>query len=302
MLSGNRSTFILILALVLCLGHATQGSGQEADEERRGEQFVFIDPQAKRGFMFGLNLGYFLPNDDPAVFYDGSPKGQGFLDLQEYLQIDRIRNEVLQELGNPSDFTLVEYASDMPYVNSLAVGAHVRYQFNWYHSLVVDANFISLKADDFFVLSYPNDNGTSQDIFQNFPIQGKEDRLNMNLGYQFAWAPPGAASMHMEIGPEMTSIRVKSNTFSVGSRTYSILRAQTVGGNNQVINNSIPTQTFFGAYAQIGANLEFDKFTMDIGWRTSFQKISLYEAIEPKRRLNHMPMARLVYRLSVKGF
>ena len=294
--------FLFILISLISAPLCAQIDDEDDEDERRGENFVFIDPQGKKGFMFGLNLGYYLPNDAPAVFYDGSPKGEGFLDLQDYLQIDRVRNEVLTELGNPGTFILEEYASDMRYTNTIAVGAHIRYQFNWYHAIVADANFISLKTTDFFVLSYPNDDGTSQDIFQNFPIEGQEDRLNLSMGYQVAFAPPGSASMNFEFGPELTSISIKSNRFSVGSRSYSILRAQSLGNNNQIINNNIPTQTFFGAYAQLGANLEFDKFTIDIAWRTSFQSIGLYEAQETKLQLNHTPMARLVYRLSVKGF
>ncbi|NND95176.1 MAG: hypothetical protein HKN45_09940 [Flavobacteriales bacterium] len=299
-----NNSIIFRTLIVLAIGMLSFGLSAQDDEfeERRDENFVFIDPQGKKGFMFGLNLGYFLPNDDPAGFYDGTDKGEGFLDLQEFLQIDRIRTEILEQLGNASTFRLAEYASEMRYTNSLAVGAHVRYQFNWYNAIVLDANFISLKAEDFFVLAYPNDNGTSQDIFQNFPIEGQEDRLNFSLGYHLALAEPGSASMNFEFGPEITSINVKSNRFSVGSRSYSILRAQTIGGNNQLINNQIPTLTYFGAYAQLGANLEFDKFTVDVVWRTSFQKIDLNPVLAPKRRLNHTPMARLVYRLTVKGF
>ena len=69
-------------------------------------------------------------------------------------------------------------------------------------------------------------------------IEGKEDRLMLSMGYQVAFAEPGSASMNFEVGPEITSISIKGNSFSVGSRTYSILRAQTVPGN-QVLNNII---------------------------------------------------------------
>ena len=33
-----------------------------------------VDPGSeKKGFMVGLNIGYLLPNDEPATFYDGTP-------------------------------------------------------------------------------------------------------------------------------------------------------------------------------------------------------------------------------------
>lgn len=273
----------------------------DEEDERKSESFVKIDPEGKKGFMFGVNLGIHLPNHDPAAFYDGSPKGLGFLDINEFLRIDRIYNEVIQELGNASEFQLAEYASEMKYNSSITVGGHLRYQFNWYHSLVADVNFTSLKADDFFVLSYANDNGTSQAIFENFPIQGKEDRLMLSMGYQVALAEPGPASLHFELGPELTSLKVKSNSISIGSRTYSILRAETLS-NGQLLNNKIPTLNYTGFYTQFGANIEFDKFTVDLEWRTSFQKIDLNTSVEAKWKMNHTPMARFVYRLSAKGF
>lgn len=274
---------------------------EEEEYERRGESFVYIDPNGKKGFMFGVNLGYHMPNKEPAGFYDGSPKGEGFLDLQDYLGIQFVRDQVQQELG-VSQYTLEEYGSDMRYNQTIAVGGNLRYQFNWWHALVADVNFVSLTANDFFVLSIPSDNGTTQQTFQNFPIQGKEDRLLASMGYHLSLAEPSAMGVHFEFGPELTSLKVKSNTIQIGSRTYNILRAQTVGNGNQTLNNRIPTLNYIGGYAQLGANLEFDKFTIDLGWRTSANRIDLNPVLEPKLRFSHTLMARLVYRVTVKGF
>ncbi len=290
------------LFIVLCLIHVASSVAQEGDG-RRGESFVMIDPEGKKGFMFGANIGYYLPNDQPATFYDGTPKGDGFLDLNDYLSIDYIRQEVLEELGNgASTFYLAEYASDVRYNNVFYVGAHLRYQLNWTHALVADINYSAMRMDDFFVLAYANSNGTSQDIFQNFPISGTEDRMFTSIGYQVNLSPPSEAGLNFEFGPELVSVKVKSNTFSVGNRTYNILRTQTIGPGNQLLSNSIPTTTFFGGYAQFGANLEFDKFTIDLCWRSSFHKIQLSDQIPTKLGVSHTPYARLVYRLTVKGF
>lgn len=274
------------------------------DDDRDESDFVFIDPAGKKGFMFGVNLGYYLPNDDPTSFYDGTPKSDGFLDLANYIQLEYIQQQFANELGNSvSNFYLVEYPNEMRYTNTISLGGNVRYQFNWANAIVMDAHYISLKTVDAFVMGYANDNGTSQDIYQNFDIQGKEDRLQLSIGYQVSLAQPTDLAMHFEFGPMMTSIKIKENNFFVGSRSFSILRAQTVGVNNaQILNNAIPNVTSFGAYVQPGFNLEFDKFTLDLDWRTSIEKIQLSDQLEAKYRLNHMPMVRFVYRVSVKGF
>jgi hypothetical protein len=277
------------------------GAYAQDEEGRRGEDFVVLDPEGKKGFMFGVNIGYMLPNDDAARFYDGTPKEAGFLDL--HLQIPFVRDQVFNELGpSVSAYQLVEYPLEMRYNDVLAIGGHLRYQFNWYSALVADVNFARLRAVDAFVLAYDDDNGSSQSIFQNFEILGEEDRLNLSMGYHVALADPGPGSMHFEFGPMLTSVRVRRNQISIGSRTYNILRAQTVGNGNQLLNNQIPTITSLGGYAQLGANLEFDKFTLDLAWRSSMEKVELYEGQEAKYRLHHFPFLRLVYRVTIKGF
>lgn len=295
----NKS--IALLFFVFCLG-----SIMAQDDGRRSEDFVVIDPEGKKGFMFGVNFGWMMPNDEAAKFYDGTPKGDGFLDINNYIRLPFLRDQILNDLGpSVSDYRLEAYPFDMRYNDVLAIGGHLRYQFDWYSAIVVDVNFARLRAADVFQISFEDDNGTTQRIFQNYEIIGEEDRLNFSLGYHIAFADPGPASMHFEFGPMMTSVSVRRNQFSIGSRTYNILRAQTIGpaNGNQILNNAnIPTVTSFGGYAQLGGNLEFDKFTLDVAWRSSMEKIEVYEGQEAKYRLHHFPFLRLVYRVSVKGF
>ena len=298
----NLKPLLLVFSLVLLLCPSFMNA--QDDEDREGSDFVFIDPAAKKGFMFGLNIGGYLPNDEAAVFYDGRDKGEGFLDLGEYIFIPNIRDQIFQELGNSvSEYYLVEYPLMMRYQNTVSLGGNLRYQFDWANALVLDAFFVNLKTVDAFVLGFVNDNGTSQDIFESFEISGREERLNLSLGYQVSLAEPTDIAAHFEFGPVMTSVKIRDNRFTVGSRSFNILRAQTVGaGGNQILNNNIPNITSFGAYAQFGINMEFDKFTVDLDWRSMYEKIQLSESIEAKYRLNHLPMIRFVYRVSVKGF
>jgi hypothetical protein len=297
-----KNVFLIFCTLLFLFSSMPMALAQDGD--RTESDFVFIDPTGKKGFMFGINIGYYLPNDDPTNFYDGTPKADGFLDLGSYIQLQYIQQQFQNELGNSvSNFQLVEYPNEMRYTNTVAFGGNVRYHFNWANAIVLDANYIGLKTVDAFVLGYDDPNsGTSQQIYRNFDISGKEDRLQLSLGYQVSLAKPTDIAMHFEFGPMMTSIKIKENNFTVGSRTYSILRAQSVGNNNPVLNNSIPNITSFGAYVQPGINMEFDKFTIDLDWRSSFEKIQLSENLEAKYRFNHMPMVRFVYRVSVKGF
>ncbi len=266
-------------------------------------EFDVVGPGLKKGFMFGLNVGYLLPNDEPATFYDGTPKEPGFLDLNEYLDQWFIRDQVINTLGDrAANYRLSEYPKEYRYNNALSIGGHVRYQFNWTHAVVADVNFTRLRSAGIFVIEYPGTTGATQPIYENFEITGEEDRMNLSLGYQVALGAPSEFGMHLEFGPMLTSVRVRSNEFRIGDGTYSILRAQTVGlSADQLITSPIPTVTSLGGYGQLGANLEFHKFTVDMALRVSLEKIALYEGQEARYRPSYLPLLRLVYQVSGGG-
>lgn len=284
----------VLFVFSLCLGLVV--SAQD------GELQV-VGPAAKKGFMFGLNLGYLLPNDEPATFYDGTPKEPGFLDLNQYLGQWFIRDQVINTLGErATNYRLSEYPKEYRYNNALSIGGHVRYQFNWTHAVVADMNFARLRSGGLFVIEYPDNTGFTQPVYENFEITGEEDRMNLSLGYQVALGAPSEFGVHLEFGPMLTSVNVRNNQFRIGDRTYSILRAQTVGlGNDQMINAPIPTVTSLGGYGQLGANLEFHKFTVDMALRVSLEKIALYEGQEARYRPSYLPFLRLVYQVSGSG-
>lgn len=284
------------ILFLFSLWHGMVASAQDGEPQVDG-------PAVKRGFMFGLNVGYVLPNDEPATFYDGTPKDAGFLDLNEYLGQWFIRDQVINTLGDrAANFRLSEYPQEYRYNNALAIGGHVRYQFNWTHAVVADMNFARLRSGGVFVIEYPNTSGTSQPIYENFEITGEEDRMNLSLGYQLALGAPSEFGMHLEFGPMLTSVNVRSNQFVIGNGTYNILRAQAVGlAPDQLTTSPIPTVTSLGGYGQLGANLEFDKFTLDMALRVILEKVELYEGQEAGFRPSYIPFLRLMYRVSGSG-
>ncbi len=302
-----RILFYTLLAMLMAVPTCAQEDEEEVDDtmagDRKKEKYVYLDEKGKKGFMFGVNVGLYIANQDHASFYDGAPKGEGFLDLATYINIPTIKQEILNSLGGGiSEFTFEGYGYLMRYNRPLMIGGNVRYQFNWHHAVVADFNFITLTSNGLWAISYPGTNGATQQIFQNYNITGKEERLAMTLGYQVALAEPGPGALHFEFGPMLTALKIRENRFFVGERSYNILRAQNQAGN-QILNNRYPTRNFVGAYAQLGFNLEFDKFTIDTGWRTSSENIDLGNPlVEKKRRLQHAPFIRFVYRISVRGF
>jgi hypothetical protein len=210
---------------------------------------------------------------------------------------------VINTLGDrAANFRLSEYPQEYRYNNAMTIGGHVRYQFNWTHAVVADMNFARLRSGGLFVIEYPDNTGFTQPVYENFEITGEEDRMNLSLGYQVALGAPSEFGMHLEFGPMLTSVRVRSNQFLIGEGTYNILRAQTVGLTaDQLITAPIPTVTSLGGYGQLGANLEFHKFTLDMALRVSMEKIALYEGQDAQYRPSYLPFLRLIYQVSGSG-
>jgi hypothetical protein len=284
------------ILLLLSLWHVLVVSAQDGELQE-------VDPAAKKGFMFGLNLGYLRPNNEPATFYDGTPKEPGFMDLNDLLGQWFVRNQVINTLGQRAEnYRLSEYPQEYRYSNALAIGGHLRYQFNWTHAVVADLNFAKLRSGGLFVIEYPDNTGLTQPIYENFTITGEEDRMNLSLGYQVALGAPSVFGVHLEFGPLLTSVRVRSNQVRIGNGTYNILRAQTVGlAPDQLINAPIPTVTSLGGYGQLGTNLELQRFTVELALRVNLEKIALYEGQEAGYRPSYLPILRLVYQVSGSG-
>jgi hypothetical protein len=59
--------------------------------------------------------------------------------------------------------------------------------------------------------------------------------------------------------------------------------------------------TSLGGYGQLGANLEFHKFTLDMALRVSMEKIALYEGQDAQYRPSYLPFLRLIYQVSGSG-
>jgi hypothetical protein len=281
------------ILFLFSLCHGMVASAQDGERQAAG-------PAAKKGFMFGMNVGYLMPNDEPATFYDGTPKEPEFLDLNEFLGQWFVRDQVINTLGDrAANYRLSEYPQDYRYNNALSIGGHARYQFNWTHAVVADVNFARLRSGGVFVIEYPNTNGATQPIYESFEITGEEDRMNLSLGYQVALGAPSEFGVHLEFGPMLTSVNVRSNQIRIGDATYNILRAQTVGlAPDQLITSPIPTVTSLGGYGQLGANLEFNKFTVDMALRVNLEKIALYEGQEASYRPSYLPFLRLIYQVS----
>lgn len=266
----------------------------DADEDENLE-FADFDHSEYHGFFIGLNFGGYLANKSPASFYNGQAPNDIFL----YLSNPNIYNDIVEALGG-YDFTLAEYADDLRYNPAIMLGINMRYRMGAFSSINADFNYVSLRAEDVLVLDVnkPNPNGTIDDVFEPYPIWGKEERLIMSLGIQNNLADPGPLVGYVELGGLLTSTKAKENRFSIGDPdtgfgtvSYNILRPELV--NNQYVPGKQPTTSSFGFYGGLGVNAQFENVIMDFGYRASFEKVAFRET--DKLGLHHAILIKFLY-------
>lgn len=296
MFKNKNPITILILGFVFINVHLFCQVEDDPDADE-GEflEFADFDRSEYSGFFVGLNFGGYFANKSPAAFYSGIPPNDIFI----YLNNPNIYNNIVEALGG-YDFTLAEYADDLRYNPALMLGINLRYRMGAFSAINADFNYASLRAEDVIVLDVdrPNPNGTIDDVFEPYPIWGKEERFVLSLGIQNNLADPGPLVGYVELGGLLTSTKAKENKFSIGDPDggfgtveYNILRPELV--NNQYVPGRQPTTTSFGFYGSLGVNAEFENVILDVGYRASFEKVAYTENDKPG--LHHSVLIKFLY-------
>ncbi len=288
-------TYKKLSILFLMAFHLSVYIAQDDDVIYEEDNYSHLNYKAKKGFMYGLNIGLLLANNEPALFYNGSAPNN----IYNYLSSTNSNSytQISNYVGN-YNFHLVELPEEMDYKPAVSFGLNLRYQKNWTNAFVADLNYSQLNASGLVVIEVerPNTSGATQANYEYFPIYGKETRLVVSAGYQITLTDPSSMGLIFEFGPVLTSVKVNRNAFRVGDREYNILRPQLSTGG-QYINRKQPTVNDFGGYAAVGFNVEFDKFTIDALFRTSLERIQFDPNQEAKHKLQFLPHLRFSYRL-----
>lgn len=272
--------------------HGQRQINNDEDEEEEGEDDKY------KGMSFGLNLGTYFASKKTANFYNGS-LGASLLDqengVRAYTIAERLtypmisyadRNYILTlpRAGVPqtaSDFSLPydTYPTNMRYTPAFYVGFQMKYNFNRDNALVFNINGVKLKAADLFTIQFygttPVQNGNGD--IRTFTIVGKEQRLNMNLGYRTGVEMSDNVNWYFQGGGSMLMTQVQKNQIVIGDRTYDLF----MGFNGQGVqstNYQPRSGVGFGYYLSTGLEFYFnDKYGLDIGLGFSHDKMKMID-------------------------
>lgn len=239
-------------------------------------------------FSYGLNLGFYFPDNHPAAFYNGSPANENKLDL--ILRNPYYRKDIEDTLGYKLDsLNPYDLPSKMRYSAAYSVGFYVRYQLDKSLGLFASFNFVKLEAKDVFLLNLDLPPGWSLDpTYRQFPIWGKEKRVNIDLGISKYFQMAPKSIFFFEGGLNINNVRVIENKIAINNTTYSLVN---VYGNQTYIPNGNMQQfqviqggVGFGVFATSGVRFIFsDYISMDPGATFYWKGVNLgkYDGFRP---------------------
>ena len=139
-------------------------------------------------FIYGGNIGVKFANKYNAIRYIGAYQaGTNVSQLENFFNIPNNYQNVRTLLGN-KDFSFLEFSQIYRYQPAILFGVMVGYQTSPNLSFDLDLNFISLKTVGGYTLEVIDPgNTTTQEIFKNGFVSGKESRFNgrVNMNYTF---------------------------------------------------------------------------------------------------------------------
>lgn len=240
-----------------------------------------------RPWTFGINCGAAFANKYHADFYNGSTGNQNEINyiLGNYYHSQEIYNAL------NDTFSLTGLPADMKYSPAFCVGFYVKKNLNSNFGIFIQFNYSKFVARDVFTLKIGNKPAgySLTDDLRNYPIWGKEERINIDIGAsgEMLFAPKIYG--FLEAGFNLNNTRVIENMISIESLEYSIIN---IYGNQAWVPNTQLQEYYvheggigLGAFLSPGIKFKFnDYLAIDILGSVYWSKINLmyYNKFRPQ--------------------
>jgi len=239
-----------------------------------------------KGWVFGLNVGAYYPSKFTAAFYNGSPANVNNVNyvMSNYYWYQ----EIFFALGANDSVAVAGLPQNMHYQLAIRPGLYFQYCFNERMSLLIEFNYMRLKAND--VISFevdPKLNNTFKEI-RLYPIRGVEERVYADIGIKRTFPQTDKLSYFATGGLSVNSTKVIKHSIYIEEKEYSLIN--TYGNSNYIPNSNMQTYNVyqggigFGMYAGAGAALTFGGgIVMEIGLTAHWLMVKLdhYESMNP---------------------
>ena len=268
--------------------------------------------QSERGFHVGFSLGALFANNATASLYDG----YGFdrdgrrNDFSHSFMYEKIVNQygggynqpdqIAVALNvNPGEWKFDE--SDMPlnmnYNVAFQVGFQSRYNLNKKEALLLNLVASKLSITGNFTITTTNSQqfGALSGNIRTFPINGGEQRLVIQTGYQRILGDDPTFNLFIEAGPSLTLVKFDKNQVKINN----LLIDLTSGYSQPNLTQSgarVLTGVGLGAFAGIGINVNTNsKWTLQVLYSPSYELINIGEG--PAYNLQNAAGLRAYYNM-----
>lgn len=266
----------------------------------------------KSKFLTGLYVGAYFPNKYSASTYNGygfdaNGNRNSFLNSFMY---QKIKNEygggygqydqIAEALGvdqHQWEFTESDMPVNMRYIPSILLGLNFKIPVDKRNAIILNCNGAKLGIEGNFTITTlkPSGNNPATNTnLQTFPIKGKEQRLQLEIGYQRIFGDDEKLNFFGEVGFVGTLAKFDQNMIYINNLQIDL----TYYVNQTLYPAPNPTKQpvgfGVGAFAGLGLNADVNpKFTVQFMYTLSHEKVNI--GTSPTLKLQHGLGLRVYY-------
>lgn len=260
----------------------------------------YVEAQEIKRLIFGLNAGVKFANKNYAIRYTGVYQDQ----LKNYFN-QQNNYQTVRQLLNNKDFQFDSYSDFYRFQPAPVYGANLGFQASKTLSFESDFNFSNIKMLGGYTLIITDPgNLTSQEIYANGNISGKESRFNGRISMNYTSDGEKVKAI-IGVSGIINAWRMEENLVELKGSILTNLYSQFNPANNfttRVRGSS------FGYGANIGVQIPFKKeIVMQIVYQPYIIKTEYFETeqniealginyIKPDPKIEHDIMVRFVWK------
>ncbi len=275
--------------------------------------FIKLTAQENQKFFAGVNIGGHFANKNTSMKYSGfSPQTLGV----EWYFNNPLNQQKLNEFFdgltyNIDQTDLVDLPNRMRYLPSIEIGGIAGIFLNDGVSLFIEANVAQLRTQNVFVVEVTPSANTSNidaDRFRQIPVFGKEERLNMNLGFKFEVFENNGLKGYVPLFGNFNTVKLKENYFVLEKNNQIeqipiLHNSQNIlqSGGNVISNNNVqpPGGSGFGLGSGFGISYPLmDHISVEINYNLMYSKVTVDRFLDPPfafSGLHHNALFRVIW-------
>lgn len=237
---------------------------------------------SRSGFEYGAVAGFYLPGKGSAHFYSGKPAEEN---NAEYVFKNKYwYEEIFYNLDANDTVFIKGYPDKVKYTPTFQFGMFFSYNFNCHTSLYFQFSYVKLQVKDILTVEVdpPLEYLGEHDI-RLFGIRAEEERNMFDVALNHYFGNNPTFRPMIGLGINMNNTLVKKHVLRIADKDYNLIN---IYGNRPYIPGGT-AQGYdirqggigFGAFATVGARLEFSKLiAIEPGFTFYYKYINLESA------------------------